>query len=74
MSALYYCQTRVPETDGSEEQYARAVAVAKEYAIREVKFLVKQAGEDFDWGHVRVTGSMDSNLEVETVIAEWWVA
>lgn len=72
MSELYYCRTRVPETAGSEELHTRAVAMAKGLAITEVKFLLKQAGEDFERGHLRVTEDMDSNLEREYVIAEWF--
>ena len=73
MSDLYYCRTAVPETDGSEEQHARAVALATDHAIGQVKYCLKQAGEDFERGHLRVTESLDSHLERESVIAEWWV-
>jgi hypothetical protein len=72
MSELYYCRTPVPETDGSEEQIARAFALAKDHAIGQVKYMLKQAGEDWDRGHHRVTMSMDSIFERESVIAEWW--
>lgn len=73
MSNLHYCRTVVPETDGSEEQRARAVALATDHAIGQVKYILKQAGEDFERGCLRVTESMDSNFEREFVIAEWWV-
>lgn len=72
MSDLYYCRTAVPETDGSEEQRARAFALAKDHAIGQVKLNLKQAGEVWEQGHHRVTMSMDSELERESVIAEWW--
>jgi hypothetical protein len=72
MSELFYCRVAVPETDGSEEQSARAFAAAKEHAIAEVKHALDLAGEDWKRGHHRVTMSMDSTFETASVIAEWW--
>lgn len=69
MSDLYYCRAAVPET--SEDEHAEAVAFAKDYAVREVKYRLEQAGEDFERGYLRVSESMDSHLEREVVIAEW---
>jgi len=70
---LYYCRVAVPETDGSEEQRARAFALAKDHAIGQVKLTLKKAGAgEWERGHHRVTMSMDSTLERDTVIAEWW--
>ena len=65
-------RTRAAFCPPSEELHTRAVAMAKGLAITEVKFLLKQAGEDFERGHLRVTEDMDSNLEREYVIAEWF--
>lgn len=72
MSELYYCRTAVPETDGSDEQRSRAVELATNIAVGRVEFLVKQAGEVFERGHLRVTESLDSTFERESVIAEWF--
>jgi hypothetical protein len=72
VSDLYYCRVAVPETDGSEEQRARAFALAKDHAIGQVKLTLKKAGEEWERGHHRVTMSMDSHLERSSVIAEWW--
>jgi hypothetical protein len=72
MSELTYCRVAVPETDGSEEQRARAFALAKDHALGQVKYILKQAGEDFEQGHHRVTMTMDSTFEQASVIAEWW--
>lgn len=71
---LYYCRTPLPRTDGSEEQRARALALAKDHAIGQVRYGVDLAGLDFEVGCFRVTTSMDSHLERECVIAEWWCA
>ena len=68
---LYYCRTAVPENDGSKWEHAPAVAAATDHAIGQVKYLLKQAGEDFERGYLRVTESLDSHFEREYVIAEW---